>query len=1007
MAESTRLLNRLIAFLLASTVICSIAAAQSPQDAATGGACPPAEWPEHFAKPPDTVKPWAYWWWLKGNVSESSITRDLEAMKRVGIAGLLMFDARGYHEGHVPPPESRMEFMSPEWRRMVKFAMSEADRLGIEMSINLSSCAGALKGPWLVGADAPKKLIWTSAQVAGPARLKGKLPRGDGEFFWDVAVLAARHRAPADGDQPAGSAERADAFNLSGDWRDVAARFDPKMDIDQVIDLTDQVDAAGGLSWEVPAGRWTVVRFACVTMEGHEYDVDVLDPEAVTGHFNRMGRALLDDAGPLAGKTLTHFYSVSWEGAAPTWTLDFEQQFVKYRGYEPRGFLPVLAGMTVTSAEASERFARDYHKTLGDAFRDNFYGTLRELCGREGIKWHSESGGPWNRSIPDFQHADQLAFLSRNDMPQGEFWHLGRALNRPPAMTAHTYGKPRAATEAFTHMRTHWSAYPAVLKPDADAAFCDGINHFIWHTFSASPPEFGKPGIEYFAGTHVNPNVTWFDQAGDFFTYLARCQFLLRQGQFVADVCCYVGDKPYLHWGRGEQWTAKPTMVLGKGYAYDLINTEVLLSGLAVDNGHLVLPHGMRYRVLAVDLEDESVSPEALEKILELAQSGATVVLGQRRPERTPGLQDFPACDQRVGRLAAQLWGAETQPNRRSLGKGVVFRDTAIDEALAAEGIAPDFEGPSNYIHRRTDDAEVYFLTGSGLAECTFRTGGRAPEFWDPQTGTIRDAIWYRASDDGRTAVTIDLPENGAVFVVFRQQETQPHLVGASGPEGGMELDGRGPDGARLRLWQEGRYRLTTSETEEVAIDVAGLPKPQTVAGPWAVRFTPGWGAPETMVFDQLIPWNEHSDEGLRYYSGTADYRTTFDLDESQTRGLVRLALGRVGNIAEVRVNGCDARVVWTAPWTVDLTGIAKAGQNELEVRVANLWVNRLIGDAALPPEKRFTKTNVGFFPAGEKIRPFQGFVAGSPLEPSGLIGPVQLEFGVQRLVSQCAVRER
>ncbi|MCH5377826.1 MAG: hypothetical protein JJ992_28050, partial [Planctomycetes bacterium] len=641
--------------LLTCGVACFDCAGQRLQAAENSAS--DSRWEEDFANPPDAVKPWAYWWWLKGNVTEKSITRDLEAMKRVGIAGLLMFDARGYHEDHVPPPASRMEFMSPEWRRMVKYAMVEADRLGIEMSINLSSCAGALKGPWLVGADSPKQLVWTSGTVTGGTRLSCPLRRGEGEFFWDVAVLAARHRPPADGDRPSGGQEATDELSLSGNWRDVASRLDPKWNVDQVVDLSEHVDANGRLSWDVPAGRWSVVRFACMTMPGHEYDVDVLDSKAVAGHFERMGKALLEDAGPLAGKTLTHFYSVSWEGAAPTWTLDFEQQFARYRGYAPRAYLPVLAGMTVNSAEASERFARDYHKTLGDAFRDNFYGKLRELCNREGIQWHSESGGPWNRSIPDFQHADQLAFLARNDMPQGEFWHAGRALNRPPAMTSHIYGRPQAATEAFTHMLTHWSAYPAVLKPDADAAFCDGINHFIWHTFSASPPEFGKPGIEYFAGTHLNPNVTWFEQAGDFLTYLARCQHLLRQGQFVADVCCYVGDRPYLHWGRGEQWTTKPTMVLGKGYAYDLISTEVLLSAMAVENGELVLPHGMRYRVLAVDLEDKAVTLEALEKIAELARAGATIVLGQRKPERTPSLQDYPACDQRVQKLADQLWG--------------------------------------------------------------------------------------------------------------------------------------------------------------------------------------------------------------------------------------------------------------------------------------------------------------------------------------------------------------
>ena len=500
-----------------------------------------------FRQPPDTVKPWAYWWWLKGNVTRESITRDLEAMKRVGIGGLLHFDARAYHEDHVAPPESRMEFMSSQWREMLKFSIAEADRLGLEVSVNLSSGAGALKGPWEVGDDAPKKLVWTATEVRGP-KFSIELKKPEGHRFWDVAVLAVKHDDAA--------------ATVSDQWKDIAAELGSQPAVTEVVDLTAKVDAQGQLVWEVPKGRWTLLRFACMTMEGHEYDVDILDAKAVEAHFNRMGKPILEDAGPLAGKTLTHFYSVSWEGAVPTWTFTLGKEFDKYRGYSLRPWLPVLAGFTLRTTDESERFLRDYYRTLGDCFRDNFYGTMRELCHNAGLKWHSESGGPWDRKLASFAEADQLAFLGQNDMPQGEFWFTGVPpsknpldLNRPQAMTAHIYGKPLAASEAFTHMVQHWSAYPAALKPLADAAFCDGVNHFVWHTFTASPAELGQPGSEYFAGTHINPNVTWFPQAGPFMDYLARCQFMLRQGLFVGDVCVYIGDKPYQHWGRGTSWS--------------------------------------------------------------------------------------------------------------------------------------------------------------------------------------------------------------------------------------------------------------------------------------------------------------------------------------------------------------------------------------------------------------------------------------------------------------------
>ena len=621
-----------------------------------------------FRQPADQDKPWAYWWWVNGNVTEQSITRDLREMKRQGIGGLLMFDSRNYHDDNLPPPPAPMEYMSPSWRRLLRFSIAEAARLGLEMSINLSSGAGALKGPWDVGDGAPKKLLWTSHDVTGPQHVEAKLTRREARF-WDVALLAVRH-IPVGGAaqttldvRPSGAAQpSADGLSadtqLSSNWQEIAPALRADTTVAEVVDLSGRVDEQGRLVWDAPAGRWTLIRFACAVMEGHEKDVDILSRSAVEEYFGRLGGAFLEEAGSAAGKTLTHLYSVSWEGAAPTWTLGLDRQFASYRGYDMRSYLPILAGMTTGDVEFSERFLRDYYRTLADCFRDNCYGTLRELSRGEGLEWHSESGGPWNRELPSFRHADQLAFLGRNDMPQGEFWHLGHAMNRPAAMASHLYGRRLAAAEAFTHMRPHWSAYPAALKPGADAAFCDGINHFIWHTFTASPVEFGKPGIEYFAGTHLNPNVTWWNQSGAMLTYLARCQFLLRQGRFVGDVCVYTGDKPYLHWGRGEKWCANPTLALGKGYTYDLMNTEILLQRVSVTGGDLTLPDGMRYRLLALDLEDETVPPHVLGKIIELAEAGATVVLGQRRPQCTVGLEGYPAADGEVQRLAERLWGA-------------------------------------------------------------------------------------------------------------------------------------------------------------------------------------------------------------------------------------------------------------------------------------------------------------------------------------------------------------
>lgn len=973
--------------LLALLLILTIGHVVPAQSGVSTG--PPDSLETRFLNPAEGDKPWAYYWWVNGNVDERTITRDMEAMKRQGFGGLLMFDSRNYHDDILPPPPPRMPFMSPPWRKLVKHSIAEADRLGLKMSVNLSSGAGALKGPWDVGDNAPKKLVWTAAEIPGARRVI--CPLDQAERRWDIAIVAARHAEAGQPNQPAGE------VNLSGAWHEVSDKLTDDRVV-QVVDLTHRVNDQGQLVWDAPAGRWTLIRFAFAVMDGHETDVDILSAAAVEAYFKRMAGVFIEDAGEAARRTLTHLYSVSWEGATPTWTFGLEDEFMKFRGYDMRRWLPVLAGLTVQSPEVSQRFQRDYYKTLGDCFMHNCYGKLHELTREAGLTWHSESGGPWHRKLPSFQHADQLAFLGRNDMPQGEFWYPYRGLNRPPAMAAHIYGKPLVATEAFTHMRPHWSVYPALLKPCADAAFVEGANQFIWHTFTASPAEFGKPGIEYFAGSHLNPNVTWWNQSHAFLQYLARCQTMLRQGKFVADVCSYIGDETYLHWGPGDTWSTRATLAPGPGRTFDIVNTEVLLERLSVLNGRLALPDGMSYDVLVVDLDEEQALPQVLQRIVELARAGATVVLGKRRPVRAPGLRDYPGCDQTVRQLADALWGgADDPPSVRAIGQGRVITGTPVDKVLQSRKLAVDFEGPFRYTHRRAEDTDIFFVAGQGDADCTFRVAGREPELWDPRTGRIHTGVDYRQTDDGRTTVSIHLPKNGSIFVVFRNPARRSHRIAVDVPHDQLQIVGRDGDVIRLHGWQNGDYQLRTSSNSPIKVAITEVPAPQTLTGPWKLNFAPGWGAPESIVLDQLIAWNKHDNPGIKFFSGTATYRKTLDLSAAQARSLVRLELGEIHHVAEVRLNGKPLGVVWTDPWTIDLTGAVQPGSNELEIDVTNTWVNRLIGDASLSVHDRFTKTNVTGRVNSVKFPHLRGYSAEDPLMESGLIGPVRLVFGVKR----------
>lgn len=799
-----------------------------------------------FSDPPDSSRPWCYWYWVHGNVDRETITADLESMKEIGFGGVLMLDPRGY-DGVVEKPAVKYAFGSPEWRQMVVFAVKECARLGLEFTMNLSDCGGSLKGPWKTGVDCPKRLVCGVNAADVPA---------DYRYYADIATFKVT--VPSDAQVKEG-------------WRNVGGAVG-RWEVYRP-EPTVEVLAPGA-----PGGREVTLRFGYCAIPNREFDVDVIDADAVARHFDRVTCDLFRELGPLVGTAFTHVYSVSWEGSIPTWTGAFEEKFSRRAGYPLRKHLPALAGFG-----SDEKVTKDYRRIRNDLFRECYYGTLRRLAHERGVKLYSESGGPWNRDPSVFFEADQLSFLGVNDMPQGEFWtvapahHSDLPHNVAAANAARIYGLRRASTEAFTHMDYHWNPYPATLKRHADDAFVDGINHFVWHTFTCSPAQFGKPGIEYFAGTHINRNVTWHRQSKAFISYLSRCQAMLQSGEPVVDIAVYAGHNPYRHWGR---YRTKPwdgaKVTIPRGYNYDILNDEKL----SLTNKY------------------------------------------------------------------AAFFDATAMP--------------AVWPALPP----PDFAGDFNDVtHRRTEDGtDIYFVTSSraGRGNAVFRVAGKTCEFWDPVTGNRRRADEARATSDGRTSVPLVFPKDGSIFVVFR-------------PEGRTEQN---PPPAVPPVMQD------VSSEGGVAIK-----------GPWKIRL-------RDAGFDGLGDWTASDDPAVRYFSGTASYRTTFDMDEKPVGDRV-LMLGSVsGGLAEVFVNGHGCGVVWCAPWYAKVPAAAlRKGANELEVRVTNTWRNRLIGDCFLPPDKRVTKSCLAYYPPrsgdaegkSKRGRFASGYSADDALESCGLYGPVYL----------------
>ncbi len=767
----------------------------------------------------------------------------------------------------------------------------------------------------------------------------------------------------------------------------------------QIVNVTRHLNARGTLNWQVPQGAWTLMRFVCANT-GERLKVPSPQSDGLaTDHFSSAAtRAFVQTLtgrleqrmGDLRKTPIKQLYLPSYEVVGAKWTPDFLTQFKKYRHYDMTPYLPVLAGCQIESDERTLRFLYDFRKTQGDLLVDAYYRTASETARAAGLGIEAEAGGPGPpvHQVP----VDALKALGAIDEMRGEFWPWRPDRNqlwvvKETACAAHVYGRQRVHMEAFTGFR-HWQDGPFDLKASADRAFCEGMNHVVWHTASHQPPEAGRPGWVYGAGSHLTPNLVWWPMAKPFLDYLARCSFLLQQGLFVGDVCYYYGDQGYNF--------VPPKHIdpsLGFGYDYDVANPEVILDRMQVQDRRIVLPDGMQYEILVLP-EREDCDLAVLRKLEQLIKAGATVV--GPKPTRSHGLTDYPQRDRRVKELADRIWGNCDGTNRtfQRYGQGQVIHGQTLREILKGRGVRPDFQFTSSrhdtaldYIHRRTAHTDIYFVRNLNArpasAMVTFRIGGKAPEHWDPQSGQIHRVPVYRETAQG-THLTLSLEPYGSTFVVFRHAAAPVHFQSSS-PE--LRVTQATDTHVQVSAFANGPFQLTDSNDQTVEIPFENLPPAQTLQGPWTIHFAPGWGAPDSVTLTQLQSWTDHQDSGIQHFSGVAQYQTTFDLpaDWLQANRRVDLDLGQLWAVGRLRLNGVSLGVLWAPPYRVDVTAAACVGQNELEVDIANTWANRLVGDTKLAPEQRFCRTNITV--SGTPGRPWKDV----PLRESGLLGPVRL----------------
>lgn len=719
-----------------------------------------------------------------------------------------------------------------------------------------------------------------------------------------------------------------------------------------IVVLTSKMSPDGTLKWNVPKGNWTIMRFGYsltgaknrpAVPSGLGYEVDKLSSKHVTDYIAGYTAPLLKSLGPLYGKSLGYIMMDSWEAGIQNWTDEMPVGFRQRRGYDLIPFLPALAGHVVNSAAESDRFLWDFRRTLVDMFAENHYGTITSFLHKQGIKTYGEAGGVSLESIED-------ALLNKKfvDIPMGEFWvkdlHPSSMYYqdvRGAASAAHVYGKNLVAAESFTG--GNYEA-PYTLKKISDYWFTQGINRLVFHT-SAHQPLDTKPG-NTMVGTHFNRNITWAELAKPFTTYLSRVAYMLQQGQYVADIVYLLNEgapatMPF--WGAGLQ-PAVP-----EGHAYDYINADALLTRMSVNaEGRLTLPDGMSYAALVLPATQQMTVP-LLRRIKSLVDKGA-VVIGPK-PSLAPGLTGFPGADEEVSRLANDIWGDLDGMSRiaRVCGKGKVMWGMPPGVVMDSLKIGPDvayskpLDAGLSWIHRRDGERDIYFVVNRSDTlqdfHVRFRVSGKDASYWHPDNGSVTPAS-YRIQE-GYTEVPLHLEEREAVFVVFDKKTATP-------------------------------YRTEPIETLQPLF---------AIEGPWEVSFAPGLGAPERAQFEKLVSWTNNPDEGIKYFSGTAVYRKTFQVDRKLIvpGQKVLLDLGKIGDIAEVYLNDVRLDTLWKAPYRSNVTGVLKPGANRLEIRVTNEWSNRLIGDRLAAPEKKVLSAYTPPFGGRYQLR------------ESGLLGPVRL----------------
>lgn len=946
------ILNSIVFLVLNSFLLSSCHTASTVKD----------ELEVNFKNPPIENRPLALWAWLNGFVDTAQLVYELEEMKAKGMRGAFIWDV-----GALADPEKMIpagpEFLGKESLEYISLTLNTAKRLGLDIGLFASSSWNA-GGPWITEADASKELLSTIQTLTGPSRQKitihvPQLTNPNAKAYTLISSIAVPH----------------------SDSKVIDYTQDQNINLDKYT-LENKF-----IEWEIPNGEWDIISFfmcntgqnlECPSPNSNGLIIDHLSKKATKTDFDTMLTRL---AKVLTPENQLKFLELDSYEVRPArdWSPDFLEEFKIRYGYDLKSYLPLLQGYRSKDSILNTRLLGDYNRLVSDMIIENHFAQSVEIAHKNKMEMYSEAGHG------GYARVDPLKALGNSDVPMGEFWNRQKNwVTKEAASAAHIYGKKLVAAESLTGWQ-NWQHGPTDFKQLFDIAFCAGLNQVVFHNFAHSPKLAGKPGFAYHAGEHINVNTSWWEMARPFMDYLSRCSYLLRQGNFVGDLCIYYGDDapnqvparridpniiPRYPEGTCLHCGVPKPVDPGKliGYDYDYINSDIIIQKLKVEGERLVLPSGQSYKLMLLPDRDD-ISLEVLKSIEKLVFQGATII--GRKPMRSNSLKNFPQCDDEVLALAEKIWGKcdgkTVQTNH--YGKGTVHYGKTVAHVLDELNIPPDFEVKDidnserhiDYIHQNSASEDIYFISNSAREQKKF-TGmfrvnqNKIPELWDAETGLIQRKIKYSKVANG-ISIEFILDAFASRFVVFRNKST-----GADDKDINSDL-------------QFGFDPVSNSQT--------GNPTRLDISTQWKVSFDTAMGGPAFYILDSLRSWSEIGHDGIKYYSGTAIYEKEFLVDQENLKKETKayLFFEEIQEMIHVFVNDQDCGITWTPPFKTYITPFLKVGQNKITVQVVNTWNNRILGDLK-SPSKKYSNTNI-------KNR----FKPDAPLLKSGLVGKAEIIF--------------